>query len=1013
MKNFLNCRILFIGVLILLTFQLILAGTTGKVSGIVTDAENGNRLPGVNIILEGTLIGTSTGENGYYAILNIEPGEYTLVASMIGYETVMVQNVIVKIDLTTTINIQLQTKVLGMEEVVVVAQRPLVAKDIAHSQLNVEAKTIEAMPVSDITEVIGLQAGVQGLTIRGGDARQTAFIVDGIVMNDERSNIPYTAVSLNNVKEVQVQTGGFSAEYGNIRSGVINVVTVDASRDQYSGAVSFEYRPPASKHFGPSIFDPYTYFTRPFMDDAVCWSGTKNGNWDAYTQKQYLVFEGWDAVALLTLQDNDPSNDLTPTGVQRLWEWQHRRQGDIKKPDYVGDFSFGGPVPVLGSKLGDLRFHVSYRNLRDMFIFPLTRDSYDENLTRLKLISDINPDMKLTLTGMYGEVYSSSPYQWTVVPTGSILRSRYQIADYVGPYRGASIYVPGWYSPAEIYRTIIGAKFNHVLSTKTFYEVSLQQNINRYHTYQMALRDTTHQYEVVPGYYVDEAPYGYWGYGVNSIDGMRIGGWMNLGRDNSVISSTALRFNFVSQLNSSNQIKTGLEFVYDLQKINAGTENPGMDTWNRDQIYDVDPYRFGAYFEDKLEYEGFIANLGFRLDYSNPNTPYYILDYYDPYYKVGKGKTIEDTAPQEKAKAEWALSPRLSVSHPITENSKLYFNYGHARSEPEPTYRFRIQREYNGSVTSIGNPNLGMEKTISYELGYSHNFFDQFLLNLAAYYKNITSQIGWIGYQNINGSVNYSISANNNYEDIRGLELTLDKRFGDWVTGFINYTYMVNTYGYFGVTQFYEDPNKQRDFLRTNPYQERPQPRPYARANFDLHSPLRFGPAVKGIYPIGGWNLNFIATWNAGAYATYNPNYIPGVINNVRWKDTYNFDLRITKTLRIKKVEVRLFADISNLLNTKFLNYAGFSDTYDYLDYMASLNFDWEEGEEKGNDRIGEYRDWDVSYDPLELNPNNDPEIKARNDKRKETKSYIDMPNLTYFTFLYPREIKFGIKIVF
>ena len=80
---------------------------------------------------------------------------------------------------------------------------------------------------------------------------------------------------------------------------------------------------------------------------------------------------------------------------------------------------------------------------------------------------------------------------------------------------------------------------------------------------------------------------------------------------------------------------------------------------------------------------------------------------------------------------------------------------------------------------------------------------------------------------------------------------------------------------------------------------------------------------------------------------------------------------------------------------------------------MESLNFDWEEGDENGNDRIGEYRPNRVAYDPLESNPLNDTEIATRNKIRKDTKSYIDNPNLTYFTFLNPRDIKFGIKITF
>ena len=110
---------------------------------------------------------------------------------------------------------------------------------------------------------------------------------------------------------------------------------------------------------------------------------------------------------------------------------------------------------------------------------------------------------------------------------------------------------------------------------------------------------------------------------------------------------------------------------------------------------------------------------------------------------------------------------------------------------------------------------------------------------------------------------------------------------------------------------------------------------------------------------------------------------------------------------------MQLYVDIRNVFNFKYLSEAGFSDTYDRQSYLHSLNFSWEEGEENGNDRVGDYRPPGVEYDPLEPNLYNDPEIRARNDKRKETKSYIDMPNITSLTFLYPRDIYFGIRINF
>ena len=112
----------------------------------------------------------------------------------------------------------------------IVAQRPVVQKDVAASRANIEFQDIEKLPVTSVSSVVTLQAGIQGgLVIRGSSSDQAAFVVDGMLMRDERTNTPFTGISLSSIQDVQVQTGGFNAEYGNLRSGVVNVVTREGS----------------------------------------------------------------------------------------------------------------------------------------------------------------------------------------------------------------------------------------------------------------------------------------------------------------------------------------------------------------------------------------------------------------------------------------------------------------------------------------------------------------------------------------------------------------------------------------------------------------------------------------------------------------------------------------------------------------------------------------------------------------------------------------------------------------
>jgi len=1007
----------FIGTFLSLTLTLN-AGTTGKIAGVIIDFDTGTPLAGVNIIIEETAIGSSTNIDGEFTIFNVPPGIYSVKISMIGYADYRIQNVRVIIDRTTNLDAQLKVSTIVGEEVVVEAKRPIVVRDISNSQMNITSEVIENLPVSKVDRVLSLQAGIEqgteGIIVRRGSANQTIIMVDGLSQNDERSNLPYTAVSLSSVKEIQVQTGGFNAEYGNLRSGLVNIVTKQGSRSKYSGTVTFRISPAQSKHFGNSIYDPYSYFNRPYLDPDVAWTGTNNGAWDQYTQGQYFILEGWNAVSERTLQDNDPTNDLTAQGAQRLFQWQRRRQGDIEEPDYILDIGFGGPVPFVAEQLGNLRFYISYFREQNMFVFPLSRDNYGDNHVQLKFNAEINPSMRIMFSGLYGEVHSVSPYTWKTITQGRVFRGVYEVANTTNSSSGASIlYMPDFYSPSSIYRTFLNAKFTHVLSPTSFYEVRVQYKINNYSTYQATDRDTAKIYESVPGYFSDEAPIGYWGYQDNAIDGMSMGGWANLGRDATSNGTTSLSFDITSQVNQQNQVKAGINFNYNDYDINAGTYSPSMTTWTRSMVYRYFPFRAGAYIQDKLEFEGFIMNIGLRFEYSDPNLLWYSLDDYDKNLSAGYGNSIEENTEKEDTESNFHVSPRLGIAHPITENSKLYFNYGHFRSEPASSYRFRLQRESNGLVTSLGDPNLDLEKTVAYELGYSQSLFDLFLINIAAYYKDVTSQPGWIYYQNLNSSVQYNKAANNNYQDIRGFEVTLSKTRGDWIRGFINYTYDVITSGYFGYTSYYQDPIEQREYLRLNPYQAKPLPRPYARANIEILTPVGFGPAIQDFYPFDKMSLNILADWKTGSYQTFNPNNIPGIVNNVQWKDWFNIDLRLSKVFEIGPVKTQIYLDINNLLDTKYLSSAGFADNYDNIDYLNSLNFSWEEGAENGDDKIGEYRPFGVAYDPLEHNPDNDPEIKARNDVRKENKSYINMPNIEAFTFLNPRRYTIGIKIDF
>jgi outer membrane receptor protein involved in Fe transport len=1031
--------------LVLILGSPLWAGTTGKIAGLVTDQKTGAPLPGVNVLVSGTALGAVSELNGTYTILEVPPGSYSVQLSMLGYAKTTVQSVRVLIDQTAHVDVRLPEEVLQGEAVVVAAKRELVKQDVATSVVSVSDKEIQDLPVANIEGVLGMQAGMQGISIRGGMADEALFMMDGVTLRDPRNNQPITKLALSAIKEISVERGGFNAEYGQVQSGIVNVVTQEGSKAGYFGSVQSRLSPAAPKYWrGAGTVDvqnPNSYVLRPFFDDDVCWTGTTNGAWDEYTRKQYLEFVGWNAISRSLCTDNDPNNDLTPLAAQRAFEYEIRRKQPNDQPDYDIDAGFGGPVPVIGRALGGLRFFGSFRQHREMLVWPLTRPDYRDYDWTFQLNADISRSMKLRLSALAGKQFTIR-HNWDA--TGTYYYPRYpnEIAgvalNVASTFDLVNMFSDYNFCLADIGHKSFAGKFTHTVSSKTFYEVSLEQFRRDYNVRPRALRDTSAVTEVVPGFYEDSNPLGYWPYESNGV--IIIGGsHVAKARDFSKVGSTTLKADYTSQLNFTNLLKAGAEFVYNDLDFDYGTiasATAGRTYANRVQMR-VFPVRAGLYVQDKLETKGFTMNAGLRLDYSDSKTDWWNVANYDNSFYSSKYKSTSEYA-MKASKPQWQLSPRLGISHPITENSKLFFNYGHFKQMPQYETLFRVQRNAERYLTSIGDPNMILAKTISYELGYDHLLPRGFLLQVTAFYRDISDQQDYTNYYSVAG-YSYGLTTSNRYEDIRGFELTLRKSAGRWWSGFANYTYQVSTSGHFNSDEQYEDPAQQKkyDEATINMYQDRPIPRPYARADVSFYTPQEFGPELLGHAPLGGWMLNTLLNWQASNYITWNPRNIPSIAYNVRSVPYFNTTLRLSKTVRLGRAGLQLMMDVDNVLNTKRL-----WDTGD-RDYRMSLHLPKDEAYNNipGHDRIGDYRKPGVEFQPMEYQAVIDQTsagkerayyyegttgkyweyaagawsevAKGRIDRVLKDKAYIDMPNASTFWFLNPRNFYFGARLTF
>ena len=261
----------------LLLFQLLQAGTTGKISGKVVDEKN-QPLIGCNIIVKGTSYGAATNLEGEYFILNIPPGTYQISALMIGYGAVTIEGTQVIVDLTAKADFLLKPETIEGEEIIVMAEKPTVRLDQTSMSAVVSSEDIENLPVTDVGDIIELQAGIVrdpngGFHVRGGRSSEVSFWVDGVATTDSYDGSSGLEIENAGIQEVQVISGTFNAEYGQAMSGIVNVVTKDGG-EKYKGNLDFYGGGYHSNHSDiHSLSSPFSNW-QSFTDI------NGDGNWD-------------------------------------------------------------------------------------------------------------------------------------------------------------------------------------------------------------------------------------------------------------------------------------------------------------------------------------------------------------------------------------------------------------------------------------------------------------------------------------------------------------------------------------------------------------------------------------------------------------------------------------------------------------------------------------------------------------------------------------------------------------
>jgi hypothetical protein len=366
-------------------------------------------------------------------------------------------------------------------------------------------------------------------------------------------------------------------------------------------------------------------------------------------------------------------------------------------------------------------------------------------------------------------------------------------------------------------------------------------------------------------------------------------------------------------------------------------------------VFDGNPYEGNVYLQDKIETPGLVVNLGVRTDFfdqnrSAPKNMYDPLAFQvgTPGHDPGAPDGIPGTPEMVRARPKVVVAPRIGLSHPISDYAVLHLVYGHFYQRPSWTKMFgfpfvnyttimdSVTNPYAKQTTYMdewqgyyGNPDLGYERTIQYELGVDYSIADIVRLDVTGYYKDASEEAGVVTgvYPATRTATKALMVSNSGYSDVRGIESKLSSHFD----GFFNFGLSHEIYwsysGEVGYSRLYEPGSPNINVPKGN-RQGRGAWGDYQRIKgwATLSWGPGGGPELFGMRLLSDFTMYTNFWWRQGDPYTYHypgdPSTEP---NNMRWFSYYQIDLRLAKGFQFMGLRAEVSMDVKNLLNMKFL----------------------------------------------------------------------------------------------
>jgi hypothetical protein len=801
--------------------RLAAQSTTGKIEGLVREP-SGAPIGGAQIRIVGSAYAATTNEQGYYFINNVPAGVKVIRGQYIGYAPAEVRNVRVLPDQTMTVNLTLEQRAVEVTGITItVQQNPIVPRDQVTSRSIYQGEALEHLPIDNVNSLVAVQPGVvqgdRGLTIRGGRPGEAAIYIDGVLVRNFNStfggsstpSLGTATVGTNALEEASVTTGAIGAEFGEAQSGVISFVT-RAGGTSYHGTVHYATDELSGQTYGAGLHRLETSFSGPVMRNLTFFVGTTMmGQQNDLRSKgsnevPIYVLDGVDTTVTAPLTPGSATSDSTVVAIPRF----ARYSDGSRRPDDNSDnwnldaklqYTYGAGSRISatfhrtraqnlnfrGTNLYNPVAQTGGRTLSHVVVLGWTQSLLTSSSRALSLDAALSYQRDQTVRGQVDPTWVEQhrdPFAWFNFSNMQFVSDLESFP--IDETLVRNIRTNNCANPRDIGGgQTAGACIPFLLRT----------DLNAVGPYR------ANPYGISEGsaYFPSANP-------------------GNLAVLLNTESRWTGRATLDWQANRYNRVRMGGDFTTaDMKGFQSGMISQfGLDA------YILSPSKVALFAQDRLDLGDVVVELGVRWDRMNsgvmyPNNP--ARTFTDPARtgSLSGAFTAADTAAATAcsiamaaadstawstcnfftAAARSRVSPTLRVSFPVTDRTGFRLSYSQQVQTPD----FGQLATCSNCDLSFTNTNdifgrdLDFGKSILFEFGVRHAFSEDMVLDISAYNKDkvsdITARVTPV-LDPLRGTVtNMNLMTNADFGNVRGVDVSLNRRFGQIFHGSLVYTY--------------------------------------------------------------------------------------------------------------------------------------------------------------------------------------------------------------------------------